>query len=120
MLRSYIVEVPPEVEESALIDGASRVQVLRHVTLPLAAPGLVATTIFVFIFSWTELLFALVLTRTNVLPLTVLMSRFFGAQAYEWGLASAVAVIATLPVIVLGLLVRKHFVRGITMGAVKS
>jgi multiple sugar transport system permease protein len=120
MLRGYFAEVPVEVEESALIEGASRIQALRLVTLPLAAPGLVATTIFVFIFSWTELFFALILTTNNVLTLPVLMSRFFGAQAYEWGAASALGVIATLPVIILGLLVRKHFVRGMTMGAVKS
>lgn len=120
MLRSYFVEVPVEVEESALIDGATRAQVLRYVTLPLAAPGLIATMIFVFIFSWTEFVFALVLTRNNVLTLPVLMGRFFGAQTYEWGAASAVGVVATLPIVLLGLLVRKHFVRGITMGAIKS
>ncbi len=120
MLRSYLVELPPEVEESALIDGATRLQSLRLITLPLIAPGLMATTVFVFLFSWTEFLFALILTRNNVLTLPVLMARFFGAQSYEWGLASAVGVIATLPIIIMGLLVRKHFVRGITMGAVKS
>ncbi len=120
MLRSYIIEVPAEIEESALIDGATRLQTLRYVTLPLAAPGMIATTVFVFIFSWNEFLFALILTRNNVLTLPVLMARFFGAQSYEWGLASAVGVVATLPIIVLGLLVRKHFVRGITMGAVKN
>lgn len=120
MLRSYFVEVPAEVEEGALIDGATRIQVLRYVTLPLAAPGMIATMIFVFIFSWTEFVFALVLTRNNVLTLPVLMGRFFGAQTYEWGAASAVGVVATLPIVLLGLLVRKHFVRGITMGAIKS
>jgi multiple sugar transport system permease protein len=120
MLRSYFLEVPHEVEESVLIDGGTRMDMLRYATLPLAAPGLMATTIFVFIFSWTEFVFALILTRNNVLTLPVLMSRFFAAQSYEWGLASAVAVVATLPIILLGLLVRKHFVRGMTMGAVKS
>ena len=103
-----------------MIDGASRLQVLRHVTLPLAAPGLVSTTIFIFIFSWTEFLFALVLTRNNVITLPVLVSRFFGTQANAWGEASAIAVVATVPVVILGLLVQRHFVRGITMGAVKD
>jgi multiple sugar transport system permease protein len=120
MLRSYFLEVPHEVEESVLIDGGTRMDMLRYATLPLAAPGLMATTVFVFIFSWTEFVFALILTRNNVLTLPVLMSRFFAAQAYEWGMASAIGVVATLPIIVLGLLVRKHFVRGMTMGAVKS
>jgi len=120
LLRSYFIELPAEVEESALIDGASRWQVLRYITLPLAAGGLVATTVFIFIASWTEFIFALILTRTNVLTLPVLTSRFFGTQSYEWGVASAVSVVATVPVVILGLLVRRHFVRGITMGAVKS
>jgi multiple sugar transport system permease protein len=119
MLRSYFLDIPAEIEESALVDGASRIQVLRHITLPLVAGGLSATTVFVFIFSWTEFLFALVLTRNRVLTLPVLVSRFFGVETVEWGVASALAVIATVPAVILGLLVRRHFVRGITMGAVK-
>lgn len=120
MLRSYFIDIPAEIEESALVDGASRVQVLRHITLPLVAGGLSATTVFVFIFAWTEFLFALVLTRNRVLTLPVLVSRFFGVETVEWGVASALAVIATVPAVILGLLVRRHFVRGITMGAVKD
>lgn len=120
MLRSYIIEVPAEVEECAMIDGAARWQVLRHITLPLVAAGLSATTIFVFLFSWSEFLFALVLTRSSVLTLPVLVSRYFGAQSQEWGAASATSLVATLPIIILGLLVQHHFVRGITMGAIKE
>jgi multiple sugar transport system permease protein len=120
LLRSYFHELPAEVEESALIDGASRWQVLRHITLPLAAGGLIATTVFIFIASWTEFIFALILTRNSVLTLPVLVSRFFGVQSFEWGVASAVSVVATIPAIVLGLAVQRHFVRGITMGAVKN
>ena len=120
LLRSYIVEVPREIEESAMVDGASQLQVLRHVLLPLIAGGLSATTVFVFIFSWTEFLFALILTRDNVLTLPVLVSRFFGVETAEWGVASALAVVATVPAVILGLVVRKHFVRGMTMGAVKN
>jgi len=117
--RSYIIEVPIEVEESAMIDGASHFQVIRYITFPLAAAGLSVATVFVFIFSWTEFLFALIITRNNVLPVTKLIARFFTGQSNEWGTASAVSVVATIPIIVLGLLIRKHFVRGLTMGAVK-
>jgi multiple sugar transport system permease protein len=120
MLRSYFIDIPAEIEESALVDGASRVQVLRHITLPLVAGGLSATTVFVFIFAWTEFLFALVLTRNRIVTLPVLVSRFFGVETVEWGVASALAVTATVPAVILGLLVRRHFVRGITMGAVKD
>lgn len=120
MMRSYIADIPQEIEESAMIDGASRLQVLWRIVLPLAAPGISATTVFVFIFAWTEFIFALVLSRNAVLTLPVLVSRFFTTQSYEWGVASAVAVVATLPVVILGLLVRRHFVRGLTMGAVRQ
>lgn len=119
LARSYIIEVPVEVEESAMIDGASHFQVILYITFPLAAAGLSAATVFVFIFSWTEFLFALIITRHNVLPVTKLISQFFTGQSNEWGTASAVSVVATIPIIVLGLLIRKHFVRGLTMGAVK-
>jgi multiple sugar transport system permease protein len=120
MMRSYLQDVSVEVEESARMEGATQWQVWRFITLPLVAPGLSATTIFVFIFAWTEFLFSLVLTRSSVLTLPVLVSRFFGTQSYEWGVASAVAVIATLPVVILSLFVQRHFVRGMTLGAVKS
>ena len=120
MMRSYLQEVSVEMEESARMEGASQWQVWRYITLPLVAPGLSATMIFVFIFAWTEFLFSLVLTRSSVLTLPVLVSRFFGTQSYEWGVASAVAVIATLPVVILSLFVQRHFVRGMTLGAVKS
>jgi multiple sugar transport system permease protein len=120
MLRGYFIEVPPDIEESALVDGASRLQAIRYVTLPLAAGGVSATTVFVFIFSWTEFLFALILTRSAVLTLPVLVARYFSVNTSEWGIASAVSVVATVPIILLSFAVRRHFVRGITMGAVKS
>ena len=120
MLRGYFVEIPHEIEEGALVDGASRIQALRYVTLPLAAGGVSATTVFVFIFSWTEFLFALILSRSSIVTLPVLVARYFGVNTSDWGLASAVSVVASVPIILLSLAVRQHFVRGITMGAVKS
>jgi multiple sugar transport system permease protein len=120
MLRSYIIEIPVEVEECAMIDGAAQWQVLRYITLPLIAAGLSATTIFIWLFAWSEFIFALVLTRNSVLTLPVLVSRYFATQSQEWGAASATSLVAILPVIILGLLVQRHFVRGITMGAMKE
>jgi multiple sugar transport system permease protein len=102
------------------VEGATQWQLWRYITLPLVALGLSATMIFVFIFAWTEFLFSLVLTRSSVFTSPVLVSRFFGTQSYEWGVASAVAVIATIPVVILSLFVQGHFVRGMTLGAVKS
>ena len=119
MLRGFVLEVPAEIEESALIDGATRWHVLCYVTLPLLGPGMISTGTFVFIASWSEFLYASILTRSGVQTLPVLVTSFFGEQAALLGEASAVAVIATFPIIVLGLLVQRHFVSGIAMGAVK-
>ncbi|MGH2615807.1 MAG: carbohydrate ABC transporter permease, partial [Thermomicrobiales bacterium] len=89
-------------------------------TLPLALPGLIATATFAFIFSWTEFLFAVIFTRTNAVTLPVTIAGLSGTQGSNWGQASALAVVATAPIFVLGLLVQKHFVRGLTLGAVRG
>ena len=120
MMRGYFEGVPVELEESALVDGATRLGVIWRITLPLALPGLIATATFAFIFAWTEFLFAVVFTRTEAVTLPVAIAGFSGSQGSNWGQASALAVVATAPVFVLGLLVQKHFVRGLTLGAVKS
>ncbi len=120
MLRSYFAEVPVEIEESALVDGCTRLGVLRRITLPLSLPGLIATATFAFIFSWTEFLFALILTRNNAFTLPVTIAGYYVTQGAIWGQAAALAVVATIPLFVIGVLVQKHFVRGLTLGAVKS
>jgi multiple sugar transport system permease protein len=120
MMRSYFSGIPVEIEESAMIDGSTRLGVLANITLPLALPGLIATTVFAFIFAWTEFLFAVVLTRTNAVTLPVVISGFTGAQGSNWGRACALAMVATAPVFILVLLVQKHFVRGLTLGAIRG
>jgi multiple sugar transport system permease protein len=120
MMRSYFTGVPVEVEESAMIDGATRLGVLARITLPLALPGLIATTVFAFIFAWTEFLFAVVFTRTNAVTLPVVIAGFTGAQGSNWGRACALSVVATAPIFILVLLVQRHFVRGLTFGAVRG
>lgn len=120
MMRSYYEGVPVEIEESALVDGNSRLGVLTRITLPLTLPGLVATTVFAFIFAWTEFLFAVVFTRTNAVTLPVVIAGFTGAQGSNWGRACALSVVATAPVFLLVLLVQRHFVRGLTLGAVRG
>jgi multiple sugar transport system permease protein len=119
MMRGYFRDVPVEIEESAMVDGASRLHVLRSITLPLSVPGLIATGVFTFIFSWNEFLFALVLTRINVITMPVALSGYFGAQSAFWGEAAALTMIATVPVVIFTLLMQKHLVAGLTLGAVK-
>lgn len=120
MMRSYFLSVPADIEESALVDGSSRLAVFWRMTLPLSLPGLIATATFAFIFAWTEFLFAVVFTRTKAFTLPVAIAGYTGSQGSNWGQASALAVVATAPIFVLGLLVQRHFVRGLTLGAVRG
>lgn len=120
MMRAYFEAVPPEIEESAQVDGSTRLGAFWNITLPLAVPGLVATGTFAFIFSWMEFLFAVVFTRTKAVTLPVAIAGFSGSQGSNWGQASALAVVAMVPVFALALLVQKHFVRGLTLGAVRG
>jgi multiple sugar transport system permease protein len=120
LMRSYFDGVPRELEESAMVDGSTRMGVFWRITLPLSIPGLIATGTFAFIFAWTEFLFAVVLTRTDAVTLPIVISGYSGSQGSNWGQASALAVVATAPVFALSLLVQKHFARGLTLGAVRG
>ncbi len=120
LMRSYFDGVPLELEESAMVEGSTRIGVFLKIALPLSLPGLIATGTFAFIFSWTEFLFAVVLTRTDAVTLPVAIAGFSGSQGSNWGQASALAVVATAPIFVLSLLVQRHFVRGLTLGAVRG
>ena len=120
MMRGYLQEIPIELEESALVDGCSRWGVLRHVVVPVARSGLFATAVFAFIFSWNEFLFALVLTRTQVLTYPVQISQYFGSQSTFWAKISAMSVLGTLPVFFAIAAFQRYLVRGISLGAVKG
>jgi multiple sugar transport system permease protein len=119
MMRSFFKEIPREIEESALVDGATPLVVFWRVALPLAAPGLIATGIFCFIFSWSEFFFGITLTNTRAVPLSVFLPGLFGKQMVMWGEVGALSVMAILPLFVLSFLVQRYLVRGLTMGAVK-
>jgi multiple sugar transport system permease protein len=120
MLRSYFLEVPVEVEESALVDGCSRIGALFRIVLPMTMPGLIATAVFAYIFSWTEFLFAVIFSRTRVFTVPVAVAAYFGGEAQLWGEAGVMAVLSMVPVFALGLAVQKHFARGLTLGSVKG
>jgi multiple sugar transport system permease protein len=120
MMRGYLQEVPLELEEAALVDGHSHLSVLWNVTVPMARNGLIATAIFAFVFSWNEFLFALVLTRTEVITFTVQISQYFGSQSTFWAKIAAMSVLGTLPVFVAVTMLQRYLVRGISLGAVKG
>jgi multiple sugar transport system permease protein len=119
MMRSFFKEVPREIEESALVDGASPFAAFWRVAMPLATPGLVATGIFCFIFSWSEFFFGITLTNTRAVPVSVFLPGLFGKQMIMWGEVGALSAMAILPLFVLSLLVQRYLVRGLTLGAVK-
>jgi multiple sugar transport system permease protein len=120
MMRGYIEDIPLELEESALVDGCSRWQVLRKVVFPMARTGLFATAVFTFVFAWNEFLFALVLTRTEVITYTVQVTHYFGGQSNFWAKIAAMSVLGTVPVFVAVATMQRFLVRGISMGAVKG
>lgn len=120
-LRGFIDGIPIELEESAMVDGASRWGAFRHVVLPLLAPGLVATSIFAFITAWNEFLYAYVLMRdTANFTLPVWLATFRTAFGTDWGGTMAASTLFTLPVLIFFLLIQNRMVGGVTAGAVKG
>ena len=121
MMYAYFRQMPVELEEAALVDGCSKWQALWKVAMPLAAPGIVAAAAFAFIFSFTEFLFALVLTSREAVTLPVVVSGMATAfQGALYGEASALTLISLVPALLLGILVQRHLVRGLTMGALQG
>jgi multiple sugar transport system permease protein/sorbitol/mannitol transport system permease protein len=120
LLVSYFEEIPREMEEAALLDRAGRLRALWHVILPQARGGIAVTVIFVFLNSWNEFLFAVVLGGNTVRPVTVAMFNFISLEQTQWGRLAAAAMVGMAPVIALGLLAQQHIVKGLTLGAVKG
>ena len=120
MMKAFIDDIPYEIEESAILDGCSTPNLLVHVVLPLALPGLVATSIFCFIFAWNELVIATVLTRVASRTAVVGLTTFIAQESeINWGALSAASTIVMTPPLVLAVLLRKYLIRGLTAGALK-
>ena len=120
MLKGFFEELPVELEEAAMVDGCGRFGAFYRVALPLVSPGLVATALFCFMFSWNEFIFAVILTRARVKPVTVVITGMIGGHEILWAEISAVASMASIPVIALSIILQKYLVRGLTLGAVKG
>jgi len=120
VMIGFFEDVPSELIEAARIDGCSNFAAFLRVALPLVKPGIVATAILSFIFSWNNFLFSLIIAgfKTRTLPIAVY--NFLSYEEINWGGLTAAATIITLPVLALSLFIQKHIVRGLTVGALKG
>jgi multiple sugar transport system permease protein len=121
MLTSYFRAIPVELEEAAIVDGASRLSVLWRITLPLSLPGVVSIVIYAFVTTWNEFIFALVFaqdSRVKTLPIGI--AEFTTEFNTDWGAVMAASMIMTLPVAALFLALQRMFIGGLTAGAVKG
>jgi multiple sugar transport system permease protein len=120
ILRDFFAGLPVDLEESAMIDGATRFQSFRWIVLPLAAPGLIATFLFCLVFTWNDYLFALMLTfsKASTLPMFIAGE---GTQSYgpQWWYLSALSLLSIAPMILITLLVERYITRGLVVGAIK-
>src|SRR5690606_27738509 len=113
--------IPVELEEAGMVDGCTRFDVFVRIVMPLVAPGLAATAIFAFLLAWNELLFSLVLAGrdSRTLP-NIAVAVQTTERGIEWGVLNATGSLVLLPVIIMALLVQRHMIKGMTMGAVKG
>ncbi len=119
LLLSFFDEVPRDLDDAAMVDGASRFGAFRQVILNYVRGGLAATAVLAFVFSWNEFLLTLVLTTGQIRTVPVASSTFTTAFATEWGYLAALGTASMVPIFVFILLVQRHLVRGLTLGAVK-
>jgi len=118
-LRGFIDTLPIEIEEAAAMDGCTEVMTLRHITLPLVMPGVLSTLVYAFVACWNEFTFATILTRTDAVTLPIGLMNLNGVRGTLWELMAANGMILMVPMFILTFIVRKYFVEGITVGAVK-
>jgi multiple sugar transport system permease protein len=120
LLASFFEAVPDELDEAARVDGCSRLASLRYVVLPVVTGGVAVTAIFAFLASWNEFLYALLLTSVRAQTTPIVIANFQTQFGLDWGPMTALATVYSVPVILLTLLLQRHIVAGLTVGAVKG
>lgn len=119
MFKSYLDSIPIELEEAALVDGAGRLTALWSVILPLTLPGFIATAIYAFLGAWNEYTFAVILTKTQAAaPVTVGIGEFFGLFTVKWSQMSALALVASVPLMIIFVFLQRYLMEGMVAGAV--
>ena len=119
LLRSFLLEIPPELFEAARVDGASFTTELRRIVVPLIAPGIAATSLICLIFSWNEFFYAVNFTSSTAATTPIFLVGFISGRGLFYAKLAAAATLASLPVLLAGWIAQKQLIRGLTMGAVK-
>jgi len=119
LLRGFVMEIPPELEEAAMIDGCTRLEAIRHVLLPIIAPGIAATVVLTWIYSWNDFIYAMILGGRNARTLPVMTAAFITHRATAWDCIASAGTIILLPPLVVGIFVQRYLVRGLAGGAIK-
>ncbi|MDE2858790.1 MAG: carbohydrate ABC transporter permease [Chloroflexota bacterium] len=120
LIRSFFKEVPSELDDASRIDGCNHLGTLRHVFIPLAAPGIAATAILTAIWIWNELTIALSLSFSEAQTITVAVASFRGYTSIAWGPMSAASIVAILPMLIFAVFAQKYIVKGLTLGSLKG
>lgn len=118
-MKGYFAAIPKDLEDSARVDGAVRLRALIDIILPVSAPGIAACMVFTFITSWNEYFYALILSGTRSQTVPVAVNSFITLVGILWGEVTAAGTLILLPVVIFGILVKKHLISGLTMGAIK-
>ena len=121
LMRTFIDQVPRELDESALIDGAGRLRILTQVIVPLVTPGMLAVAVFVVVYAWNEFLFAFIFTATRAKTAPLVISEMIGSiDGVDWGVLFAASTIQLVPVLLFVVLMHRYLIAGLTAGATKG
>ena len=121
LMRTFIDQIPRELDEAALVDGASRFTIVRRVIMPLSAQGMLAVAVFVIVFAWNEFLFAFIFTSTRAKTAPLFIAEMLGSlDAFDWGVLFAASTVQLVPIMLFVLVTQKHLVAGLTGGAIKG
>ena len=121
LMRTFIDQIPRELDEAAQIDGAGRLTILRRVIVPLAAPGILAVAVFVVVFAWNEFLFAFIFTSTRAKTAPLVISEMIGSiDGVDWGILFAASTVQLAPVLLFVIFMNRYLVAGLTSGATKG
>jgi multiple sugar transport system permease protein len=121
VMRAFVDQIPRELDEAAMVDGATQRQILTKVILPLSAQGMVAVAIFVIVYAWNEFLFAFIFTTKHAKTAPLVMSEMIGSlDGVEWGVLFAATIVQLLPVLIFVVLCQRHLIEGLTAGATKG